>query len=73
MYEIVNIKTSPAVRILCNVGQRRCQTVISKEGDTFQSASFKIMPEDNYFRLTVIDESGKRAWTNAYFTDEIYV
>ena len=31
-----------------------------------------IYPEDEYFRIIVTDESGKCAYTNAYFTDELF-
>ncbi len=38
----------------------------------FHHASFKIEPKHLYFRLTLVDNEGKRANTNAYFLDEIY-
>lgn len=68
--DTVHIKCSPAKKIFLNTGVRRTAFAVAKEGETVTEAAFKVRPEDVYFRLTVIDESGKPANTNAYFTDE---
>ena len=34
-------------------------------------AEFKIMPEDGYFRIDILDENGKRANSQAYFINEL--
>ena len=67
----VYIKCSDAAQINCTLGRRKSGIVMCKEGEELTSASFAIVPEDVYFRLTVTDKSGKHATTNAYFVDEI--
>jgi hypothetical protein len=53
-----------------NTGVRRTAFARAKDGELLTEATFKVRPEDQYFRLTVVDEAGKPANTNAYFTDE---
>ena len=36
------------------------------------AAAFRIRPGDGYFRISVQDEKGLRADSNAYFTDEVF-
>ena len=68
----VHITCSAADRIYLNTGRRRAGFVYDKTGNGITEASFKIDPEDIYFRLPVIDKQGYPANTNAYFTDEIF-
>jgi hypothetical protein len=68
--DMVHIKCSPAREIFMNTGVRRTAFARAKAGELLTEATFKVRPEDQYFRLTVIDERGKPANTNAYFTDE---
>ena len=67
----VHIKCSEAVEINCVKGIRKRGFVKAKDGETVNSASFAVAPEDVYFRITVTDANGKHATTNAYFLDEI--
>lgn len=72
--DTVHIKCSPAKRITMNVGQylRACRKE-DRDGGLVTEASFKIERDDDiYFRLTVIDEYGRPANTNAYFCDEVF-
>lgn len=66
----VHIKCSPVDRITFNTGIRSAGIAKAEEGKTITEASFKVEPDQRYFRLTVIDERGYPANTNAYFTDE---
>lgn len=68
--DTVHVKCSPAREIFLNTGVRRTAFARAKEGELLTEATFRVRPEDVYFRLTVIDEAGKPANTNAYFTDE---
>lgn len=43
----------------------------AQEGEWLTETSFPIFPDDGYFRLTVIDENGLHANTNAYFVDDL--
>ena len=67
----VHIRCSDAVKITY-VGARRIARARYPEGDEpLTETSFDVAPEDNGFRLTVIDKSGNKAYTNMYFVDEI--
>ena len=68
---VVHIKTSHADRIVMTTAGRRRGIVYRDEGKTLTKASFKIPADAYYVRFTVYDKYGKRADTNAYFTDEI--
>lgn len=66
----IHITCSDAVKIILNTATRR--TGIVYAGDKpLNSASFPISKECGYVRLTVVDKTGKKAATNAYFVDEI--
>ena len=67
----VHIECSSARRITANYGVRRGRK-IEADGELLTSASFGFAPDDNYIRITVEDENGLHANTNAYFADEVY-
>lgn len=69
---VVHIKTSPARTIEFTTGVRRCVVKHAQPGETITEASCKVEPEHEYIRVTVIDENGYHANTNAYFTDELF-
>lgn len=69
--ERIKIETSPVKEIgLCTKG-RRAPKITAKEGEFITSAEFDIKDNDGYFRLRVIDTNGKRAYTQAYFLDQL--
>ncbi len=49
---------------------RRTEKYTAENSQTENTAVFEILPEDKYVRFTVLDEYGKFAHTNAYFTEE---
>ena len=66
------IKTSPARKICLNTGIGRADAVFaSKDGALVTEAVFKVYESDKYFRFSITDNTGKRAYSRAYFTDEI--
>ena len=67
----VHIETSEAAEIRINYGYRRAARVIEKDGIAVTDATFPFDTDDIYFRITVKDKSGKFAYTNAYFIDEL--
>ena len=67
----VHIKCSDAYRINLKVDIRHANTVVAKDGESVNEATFGIPQQSRYFRLTVIDKTGKHACTNAYFLDEL--
>ena len=66
----VHIRCSDADRINCNFCSRHIGTALSEGDGTVNEAEFTIPEKCGYFRITIIDKSGKRACTNAYFVDE---
>ena len=67
----VHVTCSPAKRVLCSFPDRRCLIVNSKGGQPVEEAVFDVDMSDTYFRITVEDDEGRCADTNAYFTDEV--
>ena len=67
----VYIKTSPADAIYLNTDVRYAQSSFSDSDTPLTEASFTVIPNAHYFRLTVVDKAGKRAFTNAYFINAI--
>ena len=67
----VHVECKGAKAIVANYGVRKAGRVVA-DGELLTHASFSFAPDDNYIRITVIDESGLHANTNAYFADEVY-
>lgn len=63
----VHVKCSPADRVLCTYDVRKAGRVLSEGGVPVTEASFEVGPEFGYFRITVVDNAGRHACTNAYF------
>ena len=66
---VVTINTSDVREIAYIPDSRRCRLVHAADGETINTASFKMNPDDRWFRLVVRDREGYKAYTNAYFTD----
>lgn len=66
----VFIKTSPAQAIFAAKGTKNAEVRWGKEAP-IREAVFEIDPGDVYFYLTVVGETGDKAYTNAYFLDEL--
>lgn len=69
--DILHIECSDADNICLNTGERVYSRVLCVEGETLTKADFKIHPASDYFRVTVTDKRGKKAFTNAYFLDSL--
>lgn len=71
----LNITTSPAKKIVLTTGHRRAEIRYPKPGQPLTGAvgdeAFYIKPGDKYVRVTVFDEHGETADTNAYWVDEL--
>ena len=68
----MHIKCSDAQKICCSTGRRSAKAVYREGDERLCQASFEVLPEDKYIRLTVTDSEGNTANTNAYFTDELF-
>ncbi len=49
----------------------RSPHVVAKKGESLTEASFQILPEDRYFRLEVVDHEGHKAFTRAFFLEDL--
>jgi hypothetical protein len=55
----------------CNVGRKRGIAHMGPDREPVTEATFKLAGNEVYFRLTLIGMDGKRAYTNAYFLDDL--
>lgn len=67
----VVVETSPAAKIYANYGCRKVRSVNPEEGETVTRGEFPWDDSYRWIRVTVVDERGKRACTNAYFADQL--
>ena len=69
--DMINIRTSPAEKIVLSSGKRGSRSFFSNGGIPLTAASFKLNVQDVYVRCIVFDEHGNRAYSRAYYLDEI--
>ncbi len=65
------IECSDADRITCNYMTRKAEIAYAEVGSVINSAVFNVPDDCVFFRITVIDKSGKHACTNAYFVSDV--
>lgn len=64
--DTVHIECSPVTRISMTNCGRNTERCYAENGKTVTKADFKIRKNAKYFRITITDANGKRAYTNAY-------
>ena len=67
----VHVETSAAVCIEAEFCTRKAFCLPAPAGETVCGAEFEIRPEWKWFRVTVTDSSGRRAFTHAYSTEDL--
>lgn len=67
----LNVRCSAADKIILSAGKRAVRSFYANQNAPLTAATFKINPSDIYVRIVVIDKFGRRAYTNAYFTDDL--
>jgi len=67
----VHVETSDAVSISMIYGVKFAQKVDARQGETVNTADFKLRNKSKWFRIRVIDKEGKPADSHAYFLDEL--
>ncbi len=67
----VKVDCSNAKNIFYTTRGRHAKSVTAIDGEYLNSAIFEIFDTDGYFRISVLDEYGNRADSQAYFLDEI--
>lgn len=69
--EKVKIKTSPVKEIGLATKGRRAPMVVAEENEFLTEAEFTVTESDEFFRLRITDEKGKRAFSQAYFIKDL--
>jgi len=67
----VTVKCSDADRVICSYGIRKGKVRYAEQGVPVTEATFPVPEDCVYFRITVIDEKGYHACTNAYFVKDL--
>ncbi len=67
----LHIRCSPAAKIIGSFGIRK-KVCVKKTEDDLTEAVIPVDKDDIYVRVTVWDDDGNHADTNAYFTDELF-
>ncbi len=67
----VHVTSSPASRIFCIFGMQRGGYAAAEPGSSITEATFRLVGDEKYFRITVVDAAGNKADSNAYFLDEL--
>lgn len=69
----VHLTCSPAEKVILTTPWRRKGILWAEDGGCITEAVLPIKPEDDYFRITVIDHRGRPANTNAYFVKDLNI
>ena len=69
--KVLHVVTSPAVHISINTPTKMRGYAHSNDGEPITELTWKLEPKCNYVRVVVVDAQGKRAYSNAYFMDDI--
>ena len=67
----LHVTCSEAKLIAMNTGIIHTSSKLAQDGGFVTEASFPLLPEYRYVRITVRDAEGKHACTNAYFLDDL--
>ena len=67
----LTVKTSDAVRIVFITDTKNRKTERALKGNALNTAEFTFGARDNWVRVEVVDESGCKAFTRAYFKEEL--
>lgn len=65
------IECEPAASIRYSTYGRTTEVIRNEDGSPVRRACVPVNSADVYFRFEVMDERGKKAYTNAYFIDEL--
>ncbi|MBQ9942408.1 MAG: hypothetical protein IJP03_05320 [Christensenellaceae bacterium] len=67
----VHVECSPAERVFCTYGIRTNEVEFAENGIGVTHAAFNMPSDRVWMRITVVDEKGRRACTNAYYVEEM--
>ena len=71
--EVLYLRCSPCDKVIFESGTRR-EVFFAENGNLLDGKGmcFWVMPEHEYVRVTIVDKNGKKAFTNAYPSNEIF-
>ena len=71
--EVLYIRCSPCDKVIFESGTRR-EVFFAENGNLLDGKGmcFWVMPEHEYVRVTIVDKNGKKAFTNAYASNDIF-
>ena len=64
--EVIRVRTSPARRIAKSTEGRQCAAKFAEDGELITEATFKVRQNERFFRITVEDAQGRRAYSPLY-------
>lgn len=67
----IHVKCDNAKKIVFQKGKRSPGVVYAKDGELMSEASYPVLENDGYVRITVYDENGKFAATQVYYVDDL--
>ncbi len=67
----VTVKTTGARMINYIPDGRSCKCAAAHVGESLTEATFRVDPWERWFRIVLIDENGFKAYTRAYFAEEL--
>ncbi|MCI8441090.1 MAG: PHP domain-containing protein [Provencibacterium sp.] len=67
----LHIRCSPVEKIYVITEGRRCYYNVAEPGQTLSEATFTLQGDEGYFRVDCRDSSGRHAYSNAYFLDQL--
>ncbi len=67
----INIICSNADNVVLSTGIRRMEIKYAENGEPLTQATFSVQDSDKYVKITVTDERGKHAYTNAFFVEDL--
>lgn len=67
----INVRCSPADKIVISAARRAVRCFYANQKAPLTAVTFQVYPQDTYIRIMIIDKEGRKAYTRAYFLDEI--
>ena len=67
---VLHVKTSPCYKIALTALTRFYKTIVDENG-SLTEASFPLSPQFDTYRLTITDKNGEKAFSNAYYIEDL--
>lgn len=67
---VLHVKTSPCCKIALTALTRYYSTLVDENGGLTE-ASFPLSPQFDAYRLTITDKNGEKAFSNAYYVEDL--